>query len=82
MICEFSNVRREAHIRATKAMADAIGVSDSIYAGSSLTWWQRIAGQAEQAGGLLILDKDAQHPMVVLPLAVACQLAGVAASEE
>ena len=81
MIVVTTTAAREAHIRATKAQADAIGVSDSIYAGSSLTWWQRIAGQAEQAGGLLILDKDAQHPMIVLPLAVACQLAGVVGEE-
>ena len=82
MICVTTTAAREAHIRATKAQADALGVTDSLYAGSSLTWWQRIAGQAERAGGLLILDKDAQHPMVVLPLAVACQLAGVAGNEE
>ena len=82
MICVTTTAAREAHIRATKAQADALGVTDSLYAGSSLTWWQRIAGRAESAGGLLILDKDAQHTMVVLPLAVACQLAGVAASEE
>ena len=78
MIVVTTTAGREAHIRATKAMADALGVTDSIYAGSSSTWWQRIAGQAEHAGGLLILDKDAQHPMVVLPLAVALELAGLA----
>ena len=81
MIVVTTTAAREAHIRATKAQADALGVTDSLYAGSSLTWWQRIASQAESAGGLLILDKDAQHPMIVLPLAIACELAGVAGEE-
>ena len=74
MIEVFTTREREAHIRSVKAQADALGVTDTIYAGSTSTWWKSIAKQAEQAGGLLVLDKDAQHPMLVLPLAVAMAL--------
>ena len=48
---------------------------EAIYAGAAPVWWQRIADQTAQAGAVLVLDKGAEQPLVVMTLAAAEALA-------
>lgn len=48
---------------------------EAIYAGAAPVWWQRIAEQTAQAGAVLVLDKGAEQPLVVMTLAAAENLA-------
>lgn len=49
---------------------------EAIYAGAAPRWWQNIAEQTVQAGAVLVLDKGAEQPLVVMTLAAAEALAG------
>ncbi len=48
---------------------------EAVYAGAAPVWWQRIAEQTVQAGAVLVLDKGAEQPLVVMTLAAAETLA-------
>ena len=48
---------------------------EAVYAGAAPVWWKRIAEQTAQAGAVLVLDKDAEQPLVVMTLATAEALA-------
>ena len=48
---------------------------EAVYAGAAPVWWQRIAEQTVQAGAVLVLDKAAEQPLVVMTLAAAETLA-------
>ena len=48
---------------------------EAIYAGAAPVWWRRIAEQTVQAGAVLVLDKGAEQPLVVMTLAAAETLA-------
>lgn len=48
---------------------------EAVYAGAAPVWWQRIAEQTVQAGAVLVLDKAAEQPLVVMTLAAAEALA-------
>ena len=80
MIVVTTTREREDAFRAIKARADTLGVTSSVYAAAPPLWWQRIAEQAVRDGAVLVLDKNAAQPMVVMPLAVAEELAGISSS--
>ena len=77
MIVVTTTRQREDQIAAVKARADALGITEAVYAGAAPRWWQRLAERAVQAGGVLVLDRDAAQPLVVMPLVVAEELAGL-----
>ena len=77
MIVITTTKAREDAFRAIKARADALGCTDAVYAGSPPQWWLRIAEQATSAGAVLVLDKGAERPLLVMTLAAAEELAGL-----
>lgn len=75
MIVVTTTKRREEAISGLRRRAGAIGVKEAVYAGAAPRWWQRIAEQTAQAGAVLVLDKGAEQPVVVMTLAAAEALA-------
>ena len=61
------NLQQRAGVRPQTAAAHI----EAIYAGAAPRWWQRIAEQTAQAGAVLVLDKGAEQPLVVMTLAAA-----------
>ena len=82
MIVVTTTKAREDAFRAIKRRADALGCTDAVYAGSPPKWWLSVAEQASKAGAVLVLDKDATRPMLVMSLAGAEQLAGLGNIED
>lgn len=80
MIVVTTTREREDTITALQARADAMGITETVYAGAAPRWWQKLAEQASQAGGVLVVDRNAGQPMIVLSLATAEELAGLASS--
>ena len=78
MIVVTTSKDREDAFRAIKARADTLGITETVYAAAPPLWWQRIAEQACKGGAVLVLDRNAVQPMVVMPLVVAEELAGLA----
>ena len=70
----------EDALRAIRVRADALGVTSSFYDPAPPTRWQEIAKQAAKDGAVLVIDKNAAQPMVVMPLSMAEELAGIASS--
>ena len=86
MICVTTTRAREDRIAGLRARADVLlqrtgcpsgGAArvEAIYAGAAPRWWQHIAKQTVQAGAVLVLDKGAEQPLVVMTLAAAETLA-------
>ena len=61
--------------KAQKPTPDRVAV---VYAGAAPVWWKRIAEQTAEAGAVLVLDKGAEQPLVVMTLAAAEALATAA----
>ena len=81
MICVTTTKAREDAYTAMKQRADALGITESFYASAPPLWWQRIAEQANQAGAVLVLNRDVDAPvMVVMTLAQAEELVGISSS--
>lgn len=76
MITVVTTKDREDRIAALRRRADALGATDTVYAGAAPQWWRRIVDQAERTGAVLVLDRDGERPMLVLPLAIAEELQG------
>ena len=70
----------EDALRAIRDRADALGVTSSSYDPYPQERWQWIAERAAKDGGVLVIDKHAVQPMVVMTLAQAEELAGISSS--
>ena len=78
MIVVTTTRAREDAFAGMKRRAGAMGVKETVYAAAPPKWWLRIAEQTAEAGAVLVLDKGAEQPLVVMTLAAAEALATAA----